>query len=207
MAGRQPMGNEPAKEKRVNPFMRPLARFILRVAGWRFVGSAPGVPKYVAVFAHHTSNWDAFYALVMRYALERRRVAWVAKSTIYRWPFRGMLSWLGCIPINRDAPEGLVKQITEAFMKRDVTVLGLAPEGTRSKVTRWKSGFYRIAQEARVPILLAFIDYKHKTVGVGPTIEPTGDLEADMKTIAEFYKTVTPRYPELAGDVVCGDEF
>ncbi|MDK1021259.1 MAG: 1-acyl-sn-glycerol-3-phosphate acyltransferase [Candidatus Hydrogenedentes bacterium] len=129
------------RAKRVNPFLRPIARLVLRAIGWQFVGGPPDVPKSVAVFAHHTSNWDGFIALVMRYALERRRVAWVAKEAIYRWPFRGILKWLGCIPIDREAPEGLVKQITEALMNRDIAVLGLAPEGTHSKATRWKSGF------------------------------------------------------------------
>lgn len=182
--------------KRVNPLLRPLAKLVLKLAGWKVQGSIPDDTKLVGIFAHHTSNWDGFIGLTMRYAIEDRRVAWVSKDTTYRFPFRKILDWLGCIPIQRNNPEGLVDQVAQAFLKHDYSILAIAPEGTRHSVKRWKTGFYRIAERADCRIVLAFLDYRRKIAGVGPTITPSGDYDADMKIIMDFYKNVTPKHPD-----------
>lgn len=184
------------KPKRVNPLLRPLAKLVLKLAGWKVQGTIPDDPKLVGIFAHHTSNWDGFIGLTMRYAIDDRRVAWVSKDTTYRFPFRRVLDWLGCIPIRRNNAGDLVDQVAEAFLKHDYSILVLAPEGTRHSVDRWKTGFYRIAQRVDCRIVLAFLDYRRKIAGVGPTITPSGDYDADMKVIMDFYKNITPKHPD-----------
>lgn len=182
-------------------FMRSAARLVLRAGGWKVEGHVPDLPKMVAILGHHTSNWDAIWCIALKYVLEDRPVGWIMKDNAFRFPFRSALLWLGCIPVTRDAPEGFVKQVSRKFMEGRFSVLGLAPEGTRTKVERWKTGFYRIAMECSVPIVPAFIDYKRRVLGVGPPIWPTGDYEADMHEIARFYGGVTPRRPESASEV------
>jgi 1-acyl-sn-glycerol-3-phosphate acyltransferase len=177
-----------------------LSKFYLKIIGWRRVGSLSGIPRCVMIGAPHTSNWDAPIALAMAFAF-RFNAHWLVKHTAFRWPFRGVLRWLGAIPIDRTKSTDVVTQMVEELKRRAELVLLIAPEGTRKKVTRWKTGFYHIACGAGVPLVLAFLDYARKEGGLGPILHPTGDFEADMAEILCFYATVTGRHPEKTGTV------
>jgi len=177
---------------------RALSIVFLKLAGWRRVGCVPDLPKYVMIGAHHTSNWDAPIAIAIVFSF-RIRAYWLMKNSAFRWPFRGLLLWLGAIPVDRTKSADVVGQMAGEMKKRAEMVLLLAPEGTRKKVTRWKSGFYHIARGAGVPVVLAFLDYRQKEGGLGPVFRPTGNFEADMGEILRFYSTVTGKRPERMG--------
>jgi len=177
---------------------RALSIVFLKLAGWRRVGCVPDLPKYVMIGAHHTSNWDAPISVAILFSF-RIKAYWLMKNTAFRWPFRGLLLWLGAIPVDRTKSADVVGQMAGEMKKRAEMVLLLAPEGTRKKVTRWKSGFYHIARGAGVPVVLAFLDYRQKEGGLGPIFSPTGNFEADMAEILKFYSTVTGKRPERMG--------
>jgi len=177
-----------------------LSKFYLKIIGWRRVGLLPDIPRCVMIAAPHTSNWDAPIALAMVFAY-RLKAHWLVKHTAFRWPFRGILRWLGGIPIDRTKSTDVVTQMVEELKKRAELVLLIAPEGTRRKVTRWKTGFYHIACGAGVPLVLAFLDYSRKEGGLGTVFYPTGDFNADMAEILGFYATITGRHPERMGAV------
>lgn len=177
---------------------RALSIVFLKLAGWRRVGCVPDLPKYVMIGAHHTSNWDAPISVAILFSF-RIKAYWLMKNTAFRWPFRGLLLWLGAIPVDRTKSADVVGQMAGEMKKRAEMVLLLAPEGTRKKVMRWKSGFYHIARGAGVPVVLAFLDYRQKEGGLGPVFRPTGNFEADMGEILRFYSTVTGKRPERMG--------
>jgi len=177
---------------------RALSIVFLKLAGWRRVGCVPDLPKYVMIGAHHTSNWDAPISVAILFSF-RIKAYWLMKNTAFRWPFRGLLLWLGAIPVDRTKSADVVGQMAGEMKKRAEMVLLLAPEGTRKKVTRWKSGFYHIARGAGVPVVLAFLDYRQKEGGLGPVFRPTGNFEADMGEILRFYSTVTGKRPDRMG--------
>jgi 1-acyl-sn-glycerol-3-phosphate acyltransferase len=172
----------------------------LRMCGWRLDGALPDLPKYVIVLAPHTSNWD--FPVGLAFALWLRVEAlWMGKDGMFRFPFYWLFWWLGGIPIDRDHHHGLVGQVIGLFNANERFILALAPEGHRRRVDAWKTGFYRIAHGAGVPIVLTYLDYRRKVGGIGPAVMPTGDIDADMKVIQEFYSTVTARHPEFTGPV------
>lgn len=188
--------------------MRGLCRAILKVTGWRVEGEAPRAPKCVVVVTPHTSNWDFVLAMVYVFALGLN-VGFLGKAELFRWPVVGRLFYrLGGIPVERDRAHDVVRSAIRAFQERECLMLGIAPEGTRKKVARWKTGFYRIATGAQVPIALAFLDYGRKAGGFGPVLEPSGDIGKDMDDIRTFYASVTAFRPELSGlpSVSCASE-
>lgn len=178
-----------------NLFMQWLGRSVLKLFGWRLNVSLPNLPKMVIIVAPHTSNWDAIFLIAAILTL-RLRIHWFGKHTVFRWPLRSFLHWLGGIPIDRSAAGGVVGQTTRRFAESAQFIVGLAPEGTRSLAPQWKKGFYQIAHSAQVPIVAAYIDYGSRTVGLGPVIVPSGDYEADLETLQVFYRSITPRHPE-----------
>jgi 1-acyl-sn-glycerol-3-phosphate acyltransferase len=172
----------------VNTLLRGLSVGFLKLTGWRVEGQLPpNVSKCVLIAAPHTSNWDLPYTLMVAYAL-RLQVYWLGKQSIFRWPFGPLMRWLGGIAVNREKTNNLVEASAHALVKADgVVQLVVPPEGTRSKVRYWKTGFYYIALTAKVPIVLAYMDYKRKVSGLGPVFEPTGDVHKDMADIKAFY--------------------
>ena len=148
----------------------------------------------------HTSNWDAFYGLLTNFALGAS-VNWMAKDVAFRWPFAGIMRRLGGIPVNRRTQSNVVAQMIEQFAKRDDFILGITPEGTRSLTPGWKSGFYRIAVGAGVPLLLSTIDYARKEAGIIACLELSGDPDQDLARIAETYAGRRGRRPELASPI------
>ena len=139
------------------------------------------------IAAPHTSNWDfpVMLSVVLKFKMD---VHWIGKHTMFPKPIGWFMRWLGGIPIDRSAAQNTVEQAAEAFNQSQELVRLLAPEGTRGKVENWKAGFYHIAQAVNLPIQLAFLDAKTKVVGFGPLFQPTGDFDADMKVMLEFYK-------------------
>ncbi len=172
-----------------------LARTLLKLAGWTVVGERPAAPRYVLIGAPHTSNWDFPIALLVAATLGVR-IHWLAKHTLFRPPLGWVMRALGGISVKRDQKQGTVEALAERFQAADRFVLGIAPEGTRSRRESWKSGFYRIAVAAGVPVVLGFVDHSTCTAGLGPVFQPTGDLEADFGQIAVFYADKRGRYPE-----------
>jgi len=176
----------------VNTLLRGLSLAILRVTGWKVEGALPpNTPKCVMIAAPHTSNWDLPNTLMAAFAL-RLHIYWMGKESIFKPPFRHLMMWLGGIPVNRDRANNLVAASAQAIVDADQPLqLVVPPEGTRQKTRYWKTGFYYIALSAKVPIVLAYMDYKRKISGLGPLFHPTGDIEADMATIKAFYAAFT----------------
>ena len=148
----------------------------------------------VVIAAPHTSNWDFIVGIAMKLALGLD-ARWIGKHTIFRPPFGALMRRLGGIPVDRSARRGVVAQMIAIFERHDRLVVGIAPEGTRQRVTTWKTGFYRIARGAGVPILPAYFDYARKRVGVADLFHPTGDLEADLRALYAVYRDKTPKKP------------
>jgi len=182
----------------ISMLMRSLAFSILKVFGWRLEGRLPDVNKLVVIAAPHTSNWDLPVLLSLAFAL-KAKACWLGKHTLFRWPYGFLFRWMGGIPVYRSASQNVVAQSVEMFRNSEKLILTIPPEGTRSKVSHWKTGFYYIALGAEGPRARAVIDYKRKASGVGPTLYPTGDIEADMEIIRNFYINVTAKYPDKAG--------
>jgi len=168
---------------------RAIGRAYLRLSGWRIEGDFPTENKFVVIVAPHTSNWDFPLGIALLFALELR-VAWLGKHTIFRGPFRNYLGRLGGIPVNRGASHGVVRDCVKAFEMLPALALALAPEGTRKGVSQWKSGFYLIATQARVPILPVGFDYREHVVRLMLLFHPTGSLERDLPLIQAMFGQV-----------------
>ena len=181
----------------VNTALRGLSLAVLKLAGWKVSGQLPANGrKCVMIAAPHTSNWDLPYTLMVAFAL-RLNIYWMGKEQIFRPPFRGLMMWLGGIPVRRESANNVVAASIESLQSADGPVqLVVPPEGTRSKARYWKTGFYYIAVGAQVPIVMAFMDYERKISGLGPVFEPTGDIEADMVTIKAFYAPFKGKNPD-----------
>lgn len=163
-----------------------LCRWLFTRCGWRIDGELPDVPKLVAIVAPHSSAWDVIWGLLAKIGL-RLNIRFIGKREAFVWPIGPILRGFGGIPIDRKHAQNVVGEITQLFVANERLWFALAPEGTRQKVKEWKSGFWRIAHAANVPILPVYFHYPRKTVGFGPLIHPSDDLEADMAKIREFY--------------------
>jgi 1-acyl-sn-glycerol-3-phosphate acyltransferase len=172
----------------VNTVLRAFSRAFLRLTGWRIEGALPeGAPKAVLIAAPHTSNWDLPYTLMTAFYL-RLKIYWMGKESIFRWPFGPLMRWLGGISVDRGRSTNLVAASADAIRVADGPLqLVVPPEGTRGRTRHWKTGFYFIALQAEVPIILAYMDYPRKLAGLGPVFVPTGDVDADMLKIKQFY--------------------
>ena len=168
-------------------FAGRLCAWIFRACGWRIAGELPNVAKLVAIAAPHSTNWDVVWGLLFKIGI-RLQIRFIGKREAFVWPIGPLLRYFGGIPIDRSHADNVVKEMAQQFATHDKLWLALAPEGTRKHVKKWKSGFWRIAREAGVPILPAYFHYPEKTIGFGPLIYPTDDLAADMAKIREFYK-------------------
>jgi 1-acyl-sn-glycerol-3-phosphate acyltransferase len=154
----------------------------------------------VLVVAPHTSNWDFPVMIALAVAL-RIKVTWMGKHTLFRPPFGWLMRRLDGLPIDRGARHNIVEQAVESFRTHERLVLAILPEGTRKRTPYWKSGFYHIARGANVPIALGFADYRRKAGGIGRVIELSGDVDADMAIIREFYSGMTGKRPEQFGEI------
>lgn len=172
---------------------RGIAVLILKLTGWKVEGTLPAVPKFVLIAAPHTSVWDGFYMILVAFVF-RVKMLWMGKHTLFKLPFGPLVRWLGGIPVTREVSGNMVQQAIRLIEQSETIVLAVPPEGTRQRVAILKTGFYYIALGAKVPIVLGFLDYRRKISGVGPTLMPSGDLAADLKTIRAFYSTITGKH-------------
>jgi 1-acyl-sn-glycerol-3-phosphate acyltransferase len=183
-----------------------LARIFLAWHGWETVGTTAAEKKFVLIGAPHTSNWDLIHLFAIKSTTLNIDVSWIVKHTVFWWPLGPILRALGGVPIHRDHPGGVVEQMVRAFDEAESLCLLLTPEGTRSYAPYWKSGFYRIAKGAGVPIQLGFVDCANRRAGFGPTFMPSDDLRADMDKIRAFYAGKTGRYQDQAGEIRLREE-
>jgi 1-acyl-sn-glycerol-3-phosphate acyltransferase len=168
--------------------------------GWTFTGTAPESPKSVVVGFPHTSNWDFFvYLAVMDHVGVRSK--FLAKRGLFVGPLGWLMRRWGGIPVDRASGTVLVDTAIASFESHDELVLVIAPEGTRAAAATWKSGFWRIADAADVPVVMAFIDGESKTAGFGPAVRIAGDPQAWIDQAATFYEDMTGLRPGNRGPV------
>lgn len=181
--------------RRGNAFSRLIGRLLLRLVGFRIVGSPPDVPKLIVVAAPHTSNWDGILLLIAMLAANLD-LRWVGKHTLFKGMTGGLLRWAGGVPVHRGRSGGFIDEVVQRFAEHEHLALVIAPEGTRGATADWKSGFHRIARDAGVPIVAGYIDYARKTIGFGPGLSASGDFADYLAQLRDFLADVTPRHPQ-----------
>ncbi len=192
----------------VPPYPQPLgsrvlqtaARLVLRLLGWQVGEAPPDLPKYVIIGAYHTSNWDGIL-LILYKLIFQVDIKFLMKDSMFRGLLGPFARWLGGIAIDRSHSQNTVEQIAELYRRSQRLVIAISPEGTRRRTDYWKTGFYHIARQADVPIVLAYLDYERKIGGFPQVVMPSGNIEADMVLIREFYAKITPKFPGKAGPV------
>jgi 1-acyl-sn-glycerol-3-phosphate acyltransferase len=178
---------------------------LLKVGGWRISGDIPSTGAYVLIAAPHTSNWDFVWTMAMAIVL-RVRLNWMGKHTLFIPLIGPLLERWGGIPIRRHESGNRVALMAAQLCATEDMVLLVPAEGTRSRAEYWKSGFYRIASTAGVPIVLGFLDYARRRGGFGTTVRPSGDVRVDMATIRTFYAGCAGKYPQLSGPIRLREE-
>ncbi len=184
--------------------MRLIGWWYMRITGWTILGQPPTVPKFVAIGWPHTSNWDYLLFLGVTRLFHVPAKA-IGKHTLVTGPF-GFLFRRAVIPINRDSGQGLVEQMVRQFAAADELAVVISPEGTRRRTQYWRTGFYRIALAAGVPVVPAYIDWQHKVAHIGDAMELTGDVDADMDRIRESMQPGRGKHHELASPIRLRDE-
>ena len=165
----------------------------MRLSGWRFDGTLPDVPKIVIVVAPHTTNWDFVIGVMVLWALDIK-ISFLGKHTLFRGLFGKWMRSIGGIPVDRASTHGVVGDAVEAFRVAERMVLALAPEGTRQLDKGFRMGFLHIAHGAGVPVLLAYFDFSRKVVGFGPLMHTSGDANADLATVLNYYRPIRGKY-------------
>ena len=171
-----------------------LAKLIIFLSGWRVDVQPPQSNKGILIGAPHTSNWD-FPMMLLAILVWRVEAYWIGKHTLFAGPAGPVMRFLGGIAINRQSSQDFTEQVAKQFHQHENMLLVIAPEGTRAAVDRWRSGFYYMAVKAGVPIVLSFVDYKEKRLGVGSIEIPCGDAAADIKRYHAFYAQKTGKNP------------
>lgn len=177
-----------------------LAKALLALLGWRVVSAPPIAAKGVVIIYPHTSNWDFLIGVLARAVLQLP-MHWIGKDTLFRWPFGGIMRALGGTPVDRSKPHGLVNDLRKELERHQQYYVVITPEGTRKRTDHWKSGFYHLATDLRIPVGLAFIDYSRREVGIATWLELAGDSIADLARIRNVYRERRGRHPELAGEI------
>ncbi len=177
----------------ISQLLRAGSSLYLRLKGWRIEGDIPeDLKKCVMIAAPHTSNWDLPYMLMIAFVM-RTPIYWMGKKSIFKPPFKHLMMWMGGVPVDRSKSNNMVDASVATIKENDRLFLIVPPEGTRSKVSDWKTGFYHIANGAQVPILLGFLDYQRKTGGVLGTFKPSGDVQQDIAAIRQQYAHIGGR--------------
>jgi 1-acyl-sn-glycerol-3-phosphate acyltransferase len=175
--------------------LRRFGHAMLRMLGWRLVGQMPNLPRFIVIIAPHTSNLDFLILLFAKWALGIQ-VRFIGKNTLFYPPLGWFMRAIGGVPVIRTQKNNLVSQSIHEFATREQFVLALAPEGTRKRVVEWKSGFWHIAREARVPICCVGLDYSRKRVKLGPVLEATGDdAVRGVAEVRAHFVDVVGRHP------------
>lgn len=169
---------------------------MLKLFGWKTVGEFPfEMKKFVIIQAPHTSNWDFVMGHLYNFYVNMRPTV-IVKKELFVFPLNLILKSLGGIPINRKSTKGFVEQMIEFFEQKDFFRLTITPEGSRQKNGNWKTGFLRVAYGAKQSIVMSFIDYEKKELGILGIYEPTFDMDLDMKNVKNFYRNVKGKFPE-----------
>ncbi len=165
---------------------RRLARWFIRICGWKLVGEFPDVGRLVLIAAPHSSWLDGFWGLLIKIAIGID-ISFMGKRELFVGPLGWIVRKLGGIPVERGSTHGVVEQMSARFESQPKLWLGIAPEGTRKPVKRWRTGFWHIAHAAKVPILPIYFHYPERTIGVGPLFLTTDDVDADLQRLRAFY--------------------
>jgi 1-acyl-sn-glycerol-3-phosphate acyltransferase len=184
----------PQIPRRGSPGVVAFGRFALRLLGWRVEGEVPDLPKFVIAVAPHTSNWDFVVGAAAMFALDLR-LSFLGKHTLFRGPLAPVMRWMGGIAVDRSSPHGVVGDAVAAFAQSERRLLAIAPQGTRSPVPHFKSGFLHIARGAGVPVMLATLDYGARVVRLGPTSAVGEDLESERARIEAFFAPIRGKRP------------
>ena len=180
-------------------FARWLGRTILRLGGWKMVGAFPDLPKAVLIGAPHSSNWDGVWGFAAKLALGLD-IHILGKHQLFWWPLGPLLRRLGVIAVDRSAAHGVVEQAATLIVEAGQFWFGLAPEGTRRLVPRWKTGFWKIAKAANVPVVPAYFHYPDRIIGIGPAFELGEDMAADVARIRAWYRPWEGRHHGTPAD-------
>jgi 1-acyl-sn-glycerol-3-phosphate acyltransferase len=182
--------------------IKAICRWIFKMKGWKFNSPVPpGSDHCVMIAAPHTSNWDAIF-MIACFDLMKIPMRFTVKREWLKFPFKNLFLSVGAIGIDRSPKVAgqerlsMVEVMTDLIKTNDRIALVVTPEGTRSLRTTWKTGFYYVAVNAKVPIALGYMNYGKKEAGVGKMIYPSGDMKKDLKEIMEFYQGMTAKYPE-----------
>lgn len=191
-----PFGRSAPYRGAFSEFIRGLSWLYLKATGWRVGSDWPvEVPKSVIVAAPHTSNWDGL-TMVAVAGWYRVKLNWMGKAALVRGPLGWLVRRSGCVPVERSGANAVVVQMKSAFAERPKMHLAVAPEGTRTANPVWKTGFYHIARSARVPLLIAVLDYRSKVVRIEGPLETTSDMAGDLKRVLAFYAEADGKFPE-----------
>lgn len=178
--------------------MRKLSKWILKWLGWKIEGSYPSVkevPKAMVIVVPHTSNWDFPLGLLVRSAIGAD-IKFVGKSSLFKPPFGWLFRALGGYPVDRSKKSNYVQTMVNLFNQQKTFHVVMAPEGTRSKVDRLKTGFYYIALGAGIPIIMCRFDYGNRMVAFREPFYPSGNLEQDFDHIYAYFKNIKGKHPE-----------
>lgn len=178
-----------------NKFSQWLGTSVLKMMGWRYSGTFPCYSKMIIAVAPHTSNWDFVLGLAVAFNL-RLKISFFGKHSIFIPPFDRLLRLIGGIPIERSAKHGVVDTMADTMKKADSMILCLAPEGTRSPIYPWKTGFLHIAHKANVPVLLVTFDYKKKLIEFGATHNISDNTQHELNRIYLHFNQAQGKYPE-----------
>jgi len=180
--------------------LRPLYLLLFKILGWKTVGNMPDLPKFIIAVAPHTSNWDFPVGLAARSILRIRNARFLGKSQLFKPPFGWFFRWLGGYPVDRSSSHDMVDQVVKIFDNHEKFILAIAPEGTRKKVGKLRTGFYYIAKGAKAPIVPVGFDFARKAVIISDPFYPTDNVEKDMETLMAFYRSITGKNPEWGLD-------
>jgi len=186
------------------PAGAPWARALLGAFGWRVHILPPPVPKAVVLFYPHTSNWDFPIGILGRAGCGIP-LHWVGKHTLFRWPVRGLMHRWGGIPVDRAITAGMVETLREQFATHESFYVAFSPEGTRKRTESWRTGFYRLALAANVPVGLGYFDYSRRVVGIDTWLTLSGDRDSDLAQIEAGYRGKIGRRPANAGPIRFAD--
>ena len=181
--------------------LRPLYLLLFKIFGWKINGKLPdGYPKYILAVAPHTSNWDFPVGLATRSILRIKNAQFLGKSQLFKPPIGWFFRMLGGHPVDRSSSHDMVDQVVKIFAKHDKFILAMAPEGTRKRVAKLRTGFYFIAKGAHVPIVPVGFNFGKREIDIGQPLIPGDNLELDMETLLAFYRTIEGKNPELGLD-------
>ena len=183
--------------KRESHYLYRFSTKLLQWLGWRIEGQLPNRQQFIIAVAPHTSNWDFFLGILVMFRLQLK-VKFLGKHSIFVWPVKGLLTRIGGIPVERSHRHGVVGQMVDYFDRKEPFVLALAPEGTRSKVNQWKTGFLQIAYQANVPVIPIAFDFKKKAIVIMQPVTVDADIEQARIDFQQLFSQVCAKNPHLA---------